>query len=150
MKSKIVRDLSDYEKVVWFDDVPETKVAFLFWAQTQISYKTLFGFKSNNLLNQGDLQFHSHVEYGLKKKLKKWSTCWTSLRDEIVIGNYPQNESPIIWYSRAYRENFRPSWNITGMEQWKQDKWRPLGRKTIPVGKQLMKSISNCFLYTNS
>ncbi len=126
LKSKIVRDLSEYEKVVWFDDVPEYKGCF-----------SVLSPESDKLQDSTWLEIRQSPEPrrpAIPPSCGRWLEEETiedepyaepRLRDEIVIGNFRLNNNPT---SNTQEQTELLSDHpeiLQEWERWKQDNWRP-------------------------
>jgi tetratricopeptide (TPR) repeat protein/very-short-patch-repair endonuclease len=126
LKSKIVRDLSDYENVVWFGDLPEYKNCF----SVLIS-------ESDNLQDSIWLEIKKGPEPG-RPPIPLSCGIWLQeeneeddlhlepqLRNEITIEDNPLNSNPVIdTGGHIERLSDHPE-ILQEWERWKRDEWKP-------------------------
>ncbi|MDO8578810.1 MAG: hypothetical protein Q7R50_06485, partial [Dehalococcoidales bacterium] len=125
LKTKIVRDLSEYEKVVWLNDVPEYKNCF-----------SVLGPESDKLPDSTWIQIRQSIEPkrpAIPDILRKWLEedviedphAEPQLKDRITFSSSVFQDAPTL-YSQEQTELLTDHPEVLReWERWKQDNWLP-------------------------
>ena len=126
LKSKTVRDLSEYEKVVWFNDVPQCKncLSVLSPESDKLQDSTWLEIRQSSEPRRPAIP-SSCVRWLEEETIEDEPHAEPRLRDEIATASFPLNNYPTSntqkqteWLSD--HPEISEEW-----ERWKQDNWRP-------------------------